>query len=245
MFVILLKMNLIIDQGNTNLKIYFFNKNIIKEKFLFPIEKLDLSFILMDKIDNVLYSSVSGIDDYILNFFNTKSFIIFDSSTNLPINNKYETKTIGLDRLANVTAASIIYPNSNVLAIDIGSAITYDFITSKKEFIGGNIAPGVRLRYKALNEHTKNLPLLEPQNVDFLLGKNTNNAILAGVQNGILFEIEGYIERLSKDYDNFKIILTGGDADFFAKKIKYSIFAEPNLVAIGLNEILNYNHRRK
>ncbi|MBN2893349.1 MAG: type III pantothenate kinase [Bacteroidales bacterium] len=234
-------MNLILDQGNTNLKIYFFCKNKIEEKFIFPIENFDLSFILKDKVEHIIYSTVSGIDNYFFNYFNDKKITTFNLSTPLPIINKYEAKTIGLDRLAGVSGASEIFPETNVLVIDIGSAITYDLITKNKEFLGGNISPGLKLRYKSLNNYTVNLPLIEPEDIDYNIGKTTEQAIRAGVQKGILYEIESYINDLSKDYENLRIILTGGDADFFAKKIKYSIFAEPNLVAIGLNKILNYN----
>jgi len=92
-----------------------------------------------------------------------------------------------------------------------------------------------------LNDYTKNLPLLKPQEIDFLMAKNTKEAIISGVQNGLRFEIEKYIENLSNQNKDFISILTGGDTNFFAKKIKNPIFAQPNLVAIGLNEILNYN----
>lgn len=234
-------MNVIIDQGNTNLKIYFFYKNKIKEKFIFPNKNLNLSFIQKETINNVIYSTVSGVDSYVLSFFSDKNLVFFDSSISLPIINKYKSKTIGLDRLAAVVGAAKVFPNSNVLSIDIGSAVTYDIINYKNEFIGGNISPGLQLRFNSLNDYTKNLPLLEPKNINYFLGNTTNQAIIAGVQKGLQFEIELYINELSKKYSDLKVILTGGDLDFFAEKIKYSIFAEPNLVAIGLNEILKYN----
>lgn len=234
-------MNVIIDQGNTNLKIYFFYKNKIKEKFIFPIKNLNLSFIQKEVINNVIYSTVSGVDSYVLNFFSEKKLVLFDSSISLPIINKYKSKTIGLDRLAAVVGATKIFPSSNVLSIDIGSAVTYDFINYRNEFIGGNISPGLQLRFNSLNDYTKNLPLLEPKNINYFLGNTTNQAIIAGVQKGLEFEIGLYISELSKEYSDLKVILSGGDSYFFAEKIKYSIFAEPNLVAIGLNEILKYN----
>lgn len=235
-------MNIIIDQGNTNIKIYFFLNNKIVKKIIFPISNLDLSFIIKQKINKIIYSTVSGINHNILDFFSDKELLFFKNTTSLPITNKYKSETIGLDRLAAVVGATDIFPNTNILSIDIGSAVTYDFINDKNEFLGGNISPGLRLRFSSLNDYTKNLPLLEPKNIDFFLGKTTNQAIIAGIQNGLLFELEAYITKLSEDYKKIKIILSGGDLNLFAKKIKYSIFAEPNLVAIGLNKILCFNN---
>ena len=234
-------MNIIIDQGNTNVKFYFFSNNRIEKKYLFSIKKIDLSFILNNEVESVIYSTVSGVDEKVLDFFIDKKLVIFKNTTSLPIINKYKSKTIGLDRLAAVVGATEIFPNTNILSVDVGSAVTYDFINDKNEFLGGNISPGLRLRYNSLNDYTKNLPLLKPEKNNYFLGKTTRQAIIAGVQNGLLFEIEMYIAKLSEKYKDLKIILTGGDLNLFAEKIKYSIFAEPNLVAIGLNKILHFN----
>lgn len=234
-------MNLIIDQGNTNIKFFLFSDNKIKKNFIFSIKKIDFNFLNDFNINSVIYSSVSGEIEHILKLSEKKNFIKLSVSTKLPIKNLYKSATIGLDRLAAVTGACKLFPDKNILIIDVGSAITFDFISSKKEYHGGNISPGLKLRYKALNNYTKNLPLLEPENNNVFLANNTKDAIIAGVQLGLLFEIEKYIENLNKLNRNFLPILTGGDAEYFEKKIKYPIFAQPNLVAIGLNEILNFN----
>ena len=148
---------------------------------------------------------------------------------------------MGKDRLAAVAGAIGLYPNTNLLVIDAGTAITYELINSKHEFLGGNISPGMTIRYKALNEFTSKLPLLSASDETPLIGQSTKEAIQAGVQNGVLFEIQGLINELSSQYPSIKTIITGGDAEFFARKLKNPIFVHPNLVLIGLNRILEYN----
>lgn len=243
MYVYQLKeMNLIIDQGNTNVKFYVFNKDKINKFFLFPRNELNYSLIKNLDVQNIIYSTVSDEDKNLINCFKNKKFIFFDyEKLKLPIVNKYKSASLGKDRLANAIAANYLYRSQNILIVDFGTAITYDFVNKKNEFIGGNISPGVRTRLKSLNLFTADLPLIEPQNTDFLLADNTNDAILGGVMNGILFEIQQYINILTSKYINLNIIFTGGDANLFAKKIKNTIFAEPNLVAIGLNILLNHN----
>jgi type III pantothenate kinase len=123
----------------------------------------------------------------------------------------------------------------------MGSAITIDFINHQGIYKGGNISPGMNMRYKALHHFTQKLPLLKPQNTGILEGQNTNEAIHAGVQNGIRFEIEKYINAYEQKYASLITILTGGDSNFFDNKLNYTIFAESNLILKGLNKILKYN----
>lgn len=234
-------MNLIIDQGNTNLKLYIFLSNKIKHFFIFPINKDDFSFLDVYIFEEIIYSSVSGFNNVLINYLKSNKILYFNFKTKLPIINSYKSETIGNDRLAAAVGATVLFPGEDILNIDIGSAITYDFIKKGKEFIGGNISPGLRLRFKSLNDYTANLPLLEPKEINFLLADNTNDAIIGGIMNGILFEITAYIERITTENQKIKVVFTGGDSNLFVKKIKYSIFAESNLVAIGLNQILNFN----
>ncbi len=232
-------MKLIIDHGNTNIKIYYFVSNKITNFFVFPTKYKNFSFLKDVIFDKSIYSSVAKENKYLLESINSEKIIYFTNETKLPIKNLYKSSTIGKDRLAAAVGAYSLFPSANVLSIDIGSAVTYDLLLGDK-YIGGNISPGLRLRFRSLNDYTEHLPLLEPKEIDVFLADNTYDAILCGVINGLLFEIEQYIENVRRLYDA-KIILTGGDAKIFAKKIKNPIFAEPNLVAIGLNEILEFN----
>ena len=238
-------MNLLFDLGNTNSKIAVYSNNMVETQSfrdicINDIKKLKSTY----PINNVILSSViyykNEIKDYLQNNF--KNFIELNSETPIPIEIIYKTKqTLGNDRIATAVGANNIFPNTNVLVIDIGTAITFDLINNKNQFIGGNISPGVTLRLQSLNEHTKKLPLVQKNENFKLIGNDTNSAILFGIENGILFEIEGYINHLQKKYKNLKIIFTGGDKFLFEKKIKIPIFVKSNLLFHGLNRILNYN----
>ena len=129
--------------------------------------------------------------------------------------------------------------------IDAGTAITYDLVSEKNQFIGGNISPGLEMRFKALNHFTGKLPLVSYSDVFQPIGKNTIDAIRSGVQNGILYEIEQCIDAFNRNYQNLRIIMTGGDSNFFDKKLNYSIFVHFNLTLIGLNRILEHNAKKK
>lgn len=244
-------MNLIIDLGNTFIKFFIYNnENLYDSKVLeYPKEidfLADLLFSNLDgvKIENVIISSVVIYNQMFINKMKSifKNVIFLDSSIKLPILNFYKTpETLGYDRIAGVVAANYLFPNTNILVIDAGTAITYDIITSNSEYLGGNISLGLEMRFKALNTFTKKLPLLSKNENESFIGDNTNEAIILGVQSGLIFEIQGYIDFFNKKYDNNKIIFTGGDTFFFEKKVKRTIFAIPNLISIGLNRILKYN----
>jgi len=168
--------------------------------------------------------------------------LVLTHETPLPIENKYHTpETLGKDRLAAVVGAAFLMPNFDVLVVDAGTAITFDFIDAKKNYLGGNIDAGLELRLKALHTFTKKLPLVKPVKEVPLLASDTEMALAAGVLNGIIFEIDSYIDTLKIEYPRLSTFLTGGSSIFFEKKLKNSIFAEKNLVLIGLNYILQYN----
>ncbi len=243
--------NLIIDQGNTRTKFYLFdqNYNIIQKKSCLNTPE-QTSLLLVKEFlsfhpQYAIYSSVSGLNDRIINEIkHLKVFIIFDHKTPIPIENLYESKqTLGMDRLAGAIGANYIFPGKNLLIIDIGTAITYDFVTEKNQFLGGNISPGPMLRFRALNEFTANLPLVELDYPQRLIAQNTREAILNGVVHGIVAEIKGIIREGKTKFKDLKPILTGGYAYFFGKMFKNYIFVEANLVPIGLNCVLEFNKK--
>jgi type III pantothenate kinase len=171
-----------------------------------------------------------------------KVFIELGAETLLPIENCYQTKdTLGKDRLAAAVGASSLYPNKNVLVIDAGTAITYDLVNDKGQYLGGNISPGLEMRFKALHQFTGRLPLVEKKDFGKLFGKTTEEAIRAGVQHGVVFEADKAIDTFKEFYKNLNVIITGGDVNFFDKKLKNSFFVHFNLIAIGLNRILEHN----
>jgi type III pantothenate kinase len=137
--------------------------------------------------------------------------------------------------------AAALHPGTAALVVDFGTAITIDLVSADGEFLGGNISPGAAMRFSALHEYTGKLPLLALTDTVEPLGRSTTEAIEAGVINGILYEIEGYIARISKKIANLHIIFTGGDGIFFAKRVNYPIFASADLVLYGLNRVLEHN----
>jgi len=221
--------------------------------FNVPIEQLTVCHLKMLKdehpqLNQAILSSVKPVDDEILQFLseNFDLFIELDHLTELPLENLYETpETLGKDRLAAAVGANELFPNQNLLIIDAGTAITYDLVSEKNQFVGGNISPGLQMRFKALNYFTGKLPLVSYSDEFQTIGKNTTDAIRAGVQNGILYEIAQTIELFNKNYQNLQIVMTGGDSIFFDKKLNYSIFVHFNITLIGLNRILEHNAKNK
>ena len=163
------------------------------------------------------------------------------SLTPVPIGNDYlSPATLGVDRLAAAVGAVDVLGYKDCLIVDFGTAITIDLVENGV-FRGGNISPGVRTRFRALHDYTSRLPQCEATDEILLLGRTTQQAIEQGVMEGITHEIEGYIRAFSLKNDKLTLIFTGGDANFFVKRIKNAIFAKCDLVLCGLNRILEYN----
>tara|TARA_R110002073_G_scaffold279026_1_gene442803 strand:+ start:32299 stop:33024 length:726 start_codon:yes stop_codon:yes gene_type:complete len=238
-------MNLIIDIGNTRAKVAVFQQNKLVLTDVVSYTDLSKKIKILQKefdIPNCIIASVGKINANNLKILSSfKNLVPLNHSTKAPFVNTYKTpKTLGVDRIALVAAAVSSYPNKNVLIIDAGTCITYDFVDRSKQYFGGAISPGIGIRYRALNTFTANLPELKI--ADFsLIGKNTNESIHSGVLNGTIQEINGIIEQYQNKYSNLTVVLTGGDINFLAKKLKSSIFANPIFLLEGLNSILIHN----
>ena len=154
-------------------------------------------------------------------------------------------ETIGSDRLALASAAVHYYPGKNNLVIGMGSCITYNFINKYNQFLGGSISPGMEMRFSALNHFTAKLPLVKPHWNFPLIGYDTRTNMLSGVILGITTEIEGILALYQEKYSNFNVLLTGGDAPYFARHLKYQIFAYPEMIFKGLYAISEYNDDAK
>lgn len=239
-------MNLCIDQGNSSTKVGIFDADRLHKLFVYEVfDVVELQKIFEAYlIDNCIFSSVITENDQLLACLkhSIASLIQLSHTTAIPIENRYETpETLGKDRLAAVVGAAFLRPNHDILVIDAGTAITYDFIDAQHIYWGGNISPGINLRLRSLHEFTKKLPLVEITMESALLGKDTKSAIISGALNGIVFEMDGYISNLKNKYPQLSTFLTGGSTFYFDTKLKNTIFAEKNLVLIGLNRILQYN----
>ncbi len=168
--------------------------------------------------------------------------LMINHKLNLPFKSEYSPiYLLGNDRLAAITAAYYLYPETNVLIIDYGTAITYDLLTAEGIHKGGNISPGLNMRYMAMDMFTSGLPFVEFNEKTTLLGTNTTEAINNGVVNGIIYETEGYIEELSVLYPGLVTILTGGIAEYLHNSIKYTTFANQNLVLYGIKKLIETN----
>jgi len=242
-------MNLCIDQGNSRTKVALMTDEgkIIKDFIYrqFSSAEVERLFELYDITDSIV-SSVVDIEAAVVNTLHRLSqhFVLFDHMTPVPVFNRYESpRTLGLDRLAAAVGAKCLCPDENLLIIDAGSAITYDFVTAEGEYIGGNIAPGIKMRLTVLHRMTKKLPLVEVEENELLplFGKNTRDAIAAGVIRGVAYEVKGYMRTLKEKMPHFQTFLTGGHAPFVLKNVRMEMRYEKNLVLIGLNEILRFN----
>ena len=241
-------MNLVIDFGNTRCKFYFFDGERLSDTIIFDHSAADFSekvlrIVNNSKINNAILSSV-GEESEVLTCLLSKccNFITLNANTSIPISNSYDhPEQLGNDRLAAAVGASVLFPERDALVVDAGTAITYEFIEGGKCYLGGCISPGLSLRFASLHEHTAKLPLLSPKPTVDTIPTNTQHAINNGVINGVIAEAEWFITYAKQKMQNPAIILTGGDTIFLAEKLKNTIFAEPNLVAIGLNRILQYN----
>jgi len=243
---------LIVDIGNTSTKILVFDGDEIlvaercennSNQILTALNKLFETYASCSGILSTVLSEDQALNALLKN--KTTHFIQLSNETELPISIVYETpKTLGNDRIAGVAGAHNIFPKDNVLVVDIGTAITYDFIDAQGQYLGGNIAPGIRLRFESLHYFTSKLPLVSASETYSAIGTSTETAIRSGVLMGILYEIEGYIHHYQSKYSSLKVILTGGDAFYFVEKLKNTIFAVPNLVPIGLNSILSYYNEK-
>lgn len=237
-------MNLCIDIGNTRIKIGIFDKGIMVYNDAFytmsidEVQKLITKYQITKAISSSTRKSVSAFEKRVKSYI---PLIRLDHKTQVPIENLYHTpKTLGKDRLAVAIGCTKVYPNKNCLIIDAGTCITYDIVTDDKKYLGGNISPGLRMRAEAMDTMTSTLPLVEPvYNTDYI-GKSTVTAMQNGIVYGTLLEIESLIAMIKKDIGDINVIITGGDAPFFADLLKTKIFVHSYLVLEGLDATINY-----
>ena len=183
-------------------------------------------------IDGGLWCSVRPIEEGLVSLFESLGVTRFTAATPVPLRNRYLTPdTLGMDRLAAAVGAWSMKKDGNLLVVDAGTAVTFDMVTMDGDFLGGNIAPGIDLRFKALHEHTGALPLVGRDGAAPMFGRNTEEAIRSGVIRGLRNELKGYIAVLKREYKPLFVFLTGGDSHFF----------DMNLVLTGLESIFRYN----
>jgi type III pantothenate kinase len=243
-------MLLAVDIGNTKIKAAVFEDATLVEKIIFDKDDAlaEVKNILKKYrfITHSIMSSVGRVqNDLYLYLQEGTIFIPVGHDLNFPFVNKYATPaTLGIDRMVLAAGAVLKYPDSARLVIDAGTCVTYDFIDAENNYLGGAISPGLQLRYGAMHNFTAKLPLLYPEMPETYLGNTTNLAMHSGVVNGLLYEVEGFISRYSEQYQDLKVILTGGDAEFLAKRLKNTIFANSNFLLESLNFLYQYTSKK-
>lgn len=199
----------------------------------------------------LIISSVIKVKAEFMNWLKAQANVfLLDQQMALPFVNLYQSPlSLGSDRVAAVAGALSLYRGKDVLIINAGTAITYEFLNHKGEYLGGSISPGIHMRYLALHTFTSRLPLLKlDENIPELIGTDTVSAIRSGVQLNTLFELKEVINNYRNLYgDYLTICICGGDSKTFVTQLKNSIFADhlawqPDLVLIGLNQILTFNN---
>lgn len=242
-------MLLAIDVGNTRIKAAVFEGDTILEVVIFDKKEISrkIAFILgqYPKIESIAVASVGNLEKSAFTAFEKNAAVYFIShESEFPFQNLYSTpSTLGIDRMVLATGATLQYPGQNRLVIDAGTCITYDFIDENNNYLGGAISPGIRLRYESLHQFTAKLPLLTKDYPENFIGNSTQESIHSGVVNGVALEIDGFIEQYKAQYAKFIIILTGGDAEFLAKQLKNTIFANSNFLLESLNQTFQYNQK--
>lgn len=235
-------MRLVLDIGNTSVKAALFDNGtpveVVRDAVTHDILRM------AEQADSCVYCSVRQDSDPVSQLVGNLQVPVMKLTheSSLPIRIGYSTPhTLGMDRLAAAVGAWFMHPSQNLLVIDAGTAMTVDFVSSDGVFVGGNISAGASLRIRALHEHTGRLPQVPLQGNTPLFGTDTETAIRSGVIQGMVNEIDGYIDRLRERYPSLLIFLTGGDSQLFENRIKSSNFAEPNLVLLGLDRLFDYD----
>ncbi len=251
-------MLLAVDVGNTKIKVAVFEGTNLVERFDFYSSDLQKQVeFTINKYQNITDLVVASVGN-----IQKEAFLAFEKQLNVhfithnsifPFHNKYETPhSLGMDRMVLASGAVFNFPKQNRLVIDAGTCITYDFIDENDNYLGGAISPGIRLRYESLHHFTAKLPLLTldlfKKNLNAVdehdfIGNSTSSAIHSGVLNGVQNEIEGFIAQYQREYPKFIIILTGGDTEFLAKRLKNTIFANSNFLLESLNQTFQYKNQ--
>lgn len=232
--------NLVIDEGNTRIKVARFNQNELLDVRVFERREEVFTWVSSLTLDALLLSTVQATAWDMSKLSSIPFQMVLNTSTPLPIQIPYPT--MGTDRIASACGATVLYPSNPCLVMDAGTCLTHSIITPDKKLIGGSISPGMNMRFKAVHHFTGRLPLIEKsQEMPEITGKNTPEAIQSGVILGMKAEISYIIQHYHTKHPDLIVLMTGGDASYFEKTLKEPIFVLPELTLIGLNSILQYN----
>lgn len=240
-------MKLVIDRGNTLFKLGVFDgRDLIEVRYLQELNKSTLEDILLTfDVSKAILCSVGGnLSQDLTDLLKAQTkFLSMSNTLSLPIKISYNNpNALGKDRIAAMVGAREMLKGQNVAVIDAGSCICIDLLDEHSVYQGGVITPGLGMKYRALHTFTANLPLLYLDEKHYDCCQNsTEGCIRSGVQNGTIFEIEGFISRCKEICKDLRIVVSGGDADFVARGLKEETIVDKHVVLKGLNVILDEN----
>jgi type III pantothenate kinase len=234
------------DFGNTRKKAAIFRNSEIVKTMVLEDDAASTISSLMDtfKPDKSILSSVIDHNPEVEEVLKKNSrFHLLNHLSKLPITTPVgKPETIGADRLAIAAGGVHFYPDKNLLLIGLGTCVTLNFVNKYKELLGGSISPGLEMRLRALQFYTAKLPFVKPQPDVPLIAYDTETNILTGVLLGMAYELDGFIAAYNAKFDNFNVVLTGGDVQHLASHMKSRIFADPELIFKGLYAISEVNN---
>lgn len=246
-------MNVAIDIGNSRIKLGFFGGDTLLDRLVlkhqeFFEQEFELPAGIHRKVAHVGVLTTGthdaeGVRAVISGQFPYAKVLEITHQTQLPIRNGYHTpETLGIDRIMAALGALMVAGKGPLLVIGAGTALTYEYVDEAGVYQGGGIAPGMRLRFKALNDHTAKLPLIEPSEAFSLVGRSTEESILSGVINGLISELNGIIEQYRELAGNdLNVFLAGGDSGFLRNHLKNINFTDSNLALKGINAVIRYH----
>ncbi len=239
------KINIAVDIGNTRIKSGEFDGNELGE-VLYWNSLMELYSNKKEETGQWMFCTVKGNNQEIHQIFKDTDYHILSMDSPMSISLDYKTpETLGMDRVSALIGAQNLFPDRNILVIDMGTCNTYDILDKRGVFRGGVIAPGFRLRMKAMHHFTKELPDISEEWELFAhskLGQTTKECLKTGSFDATILEIDGFIDLFQKEFEELSVVLTGGDASHFESKLKGPIFARSNLVLRGLNTVMNLHN---
>lgn len=238
-------LTLCLDFGNTRQKLALFKGDALKEVIYLRDDAVGHLQEIIERHQpqrSILSSVVTHNEALEILLQKQTSFHKLSHRSKLPFTIPVgKPETMGADRIALAAASVFLFPQTNILAIGLGTCITYNFINQQGQFMGGSISPGMAMRFRSMHEYTALLPLAEAHWNVPLIGYDTATNLQSGVVLGMAKEIDGIINSYKKRYGTFNALLTGGDTTLLSPHLESGIFADPHLIFKGLYAICQHN----
>jgi type III pantothenate kinase len=235
---------LVLDVGNTRIKLGLFRKGRLTDQWSIAQDDLTALTPLLDgdPPDRIAFGSVGSPGPELMTRLEAAAPVIpITGASPSPVRTCYaDPGSLGVDRLANVVGAATLFPRRAVLAVDLGTCVTYDLVDELAVHRGGAISPGMHMRARAMHAYSARLPEVDPPEDGTFPGTDTAGSLAAGIQHGLLMELRGFIAEFRQQHPGLAVVLTGGDALRFARVMKSGIFAHPSLTLLGLHALLHY-----